>query len=101
MGKDNNKAPDYKVPIPYKPEEEKEVYPSDDKPPSVKLLLDAKGEAIDNPTTQVQPIFKDRTTEQLFKWYKIIISLMEGQWVGEHYRLILQSLQVTDKALCK
>jgi hypothetical protein len=31
---------------------------SDGTPPSGKLLLDATGKAIDNPTVQVQPIFK-------------------------------------------
>jgi hypothetical protein len=42
MGKYNKKALDFKVPIPYIPEEEKEVDQSDGKPPSVKLLLDTK-----------------------------------------------------------
>jgi hypothetical protein len=46
MGKDNIKAPYFKVPIPYIPEEEKYADASDGKPPSVKFLLDAKGEAI-------------------------------------------------------
>jgi hypothetical protein len=50
MGKDNNRAPDFKVPIPYIPEDEKESHPSDGKPPSVKLFLDATDKAIDNPT---------------------------------------------------
>jgi hypothetical protein len=40
MGKYDNKALDFKFPMPYIPEEEKEVDPSDGKPPSVKLLLD-------------------------------------------------------------
>jgi hypothetical protein len=43
MGKDNHKGPDSLVPIPYIPEEEKEADPSDGKPPSIKLLLDADG----------------------------------------------------------
>jgi hypothetical protein len=77
MVKDNNKAPDSKVPIYYIPEE-KEVDPSDGKPPSFKFLLDYKGEAIDNPTIQVQPIFNGGTTEQFFKSYKSLSSLMEG-----------------------
>jgi hypothetical protein len=38
MGKDNFKAPEFKIPIPYIPEEKKEVDTSDGKPPSVKLL---------------------------------------------------------------
>jgi hypothetical protein len=61
MGKDNNIAPYFKVPIPFIPEDEKEAYPSDGKPPSVKLLLDAKGESIDKPTIQVRPIFNGGT----------------------------------------
>jgi hypothetical protein len=99
MGKDNIKSPDLKVPIPYIPEEKKEVDAPDGKPPSVKLLLDDKGHAIDNPTIQVQPIFFDGKTEQFFKWYKILSSLMEVQSVGEHYRLALHVLRGTDKAL--
>jgi hypothetical protein len=43
MGKDRHKGPDFLVPIPYVPEEEKEEDPSDGKPPSVKLLLDSQG----------------------------------------------------------
>jgi hypothetical protein len=56
MGKDNNRAPNFKLTLPYIPEDEKEADPSSGKPPSVKLLLDATGKAIDNLTTQVQPI---------------------------------------------
>jgi hypothetical protein len=79
MGKDNNRSPDFKVPVPYIPEDEKETDPSDGKPPSVKLFLDAKGKAIDNQTIQVQPIFNGGTTEQFFKWFQSISSLLEGQ----------------------
>jgi hypothetical protein len=53
MGKDNNRAPNFKVSIPYIPEDEKEADPSGGKPPSVKLLLYAAGKAIDNPTVHV------------------------------------------------
>jgi hypothetical protein len=53
MWTDNNREPDFKVPIPYISGEEKEADLSDDKAHSVKLLLDAKEEAIDNPTIQV------------------------------------------------
>jgi hypothetical protein len=56
MGKDNNRAPDFKIRIPYIPEDEKEVNPSYEKLPSVKLFIDATWNAIDNPTIQVQPI---------------------------------------------
>jgi hypothetical protein len=56
MGKDNHIVPDFKVPIPYIPEDEKEADPSDGKLPSVKVLLDSAGKTIDNLTVQVQPI---------------------------------------------
>jgi hypothetical protein len=99
MGKDKHRAPDFKVPIPYIPEDDKEADPPNDKPPSFKLFLDASGKAIDNPTVQVQPIFNGGTTEFFFKWFQILSSLLEGQTVGEHFRLALQALQGTDKAL--
>jgi hypothetical protein len=57
MGKDNHTGPDFLDPIPYIPEDEKQADPSDGKPPSIKLLLDADGKKIDNPSVQVQPIF--------------------------------------------
>jgi hypothetical protein len=99
MGKDNNRAPDFKVPIPYITEDEKEADPSDGKPPSDKPLLYAAGKAIDHPTVQVQPIFKGGTTEQFFKWFQSLISLLEGQSVGKKLCLALQALRGTDKAL--
>jgi hypothetical protein len=99
MGKYNHKGPDFMVPIPYIPEEEKEADPSDGKPPSIKLLLDSDGKKIDNPTVQVQPIFNGGTTEQFFKWFQSLRSLLDGQSVGEHFRLALQALMGTDKAL--
>jgi hypothetical protein len=39
--------------------------------------------------------------EQVFKWYKSLTFIMEGQSVSEHFRLALQSLRGTDKALWK
>jgi hypothetical protein len=99
MGKYNHKVPDFKVPIPYIPEDEKEKDPSDGKPPSVKLLLDSEGKKIDNPTVQVQPIFNGGTTEHFFMWFQSLSSLLEGQTVGEHLCLALQALRGTDKAL--
>jgi hypothetical protein len=63
MGKDNHKGPDFLVPIPYVPEDDKEADPSDCKPSSVKLLLGSEGKKIDNPTVQIQPIFNWGTTE--------------------------------------
>jgi hypothetical protein len=92
MGKDNHKWPDFLVPIPYIPEEEKEADPSDGKPSSVKLLLDSEGKRIDNPTVQVQPIFNGGTKEQFFKWFQSLSSLLDGQKVGEHFCLALQAL---------
>jgi hypothetical protein len=68
-------------------------------PPSFKLLLDATGKAIDIPTIQVQPIFNGGTTEQFLKWFQSISSLVEGQSVGKYFRLVLQALRGTDKAL--
>jgi hypothetical protein len=77
----------------------KEADPSDGKPPSVKLLFDSAGKKIDNHTVQVQPIFNGGTTEQFFKWFQSLSSLLEGQTVGEHFRLALQALRGIDKAL--
>jgi hypothetical protein len=71
MGKDNNRAPYFKAPTPYIPEDEKEADPSDGNPPSVKLLLYAKGKAIDNPKIQVQPIFNGGTTEHFSSGSKV------------------------------
>jgi hypothetical protein len=99
MGKDNHKGPEFLVPIPYIPEDEKEADPSDGKPPSIKLLLDADGKKIDNLTVQVQPIFNGGTTEHFFKWSQSLSSLLDGQSVGEHFKLALQALRGTDKAL--
>jgi hypothetical protein len=99
MGKDNHKGPDFLVPIPYIPKEEKEADSSDGKPPSVKLLLDSEGKKKDNPTVQVQPICNGGTTEQFFKWFQSLRSLLEGQSVGEHFLLALEALRGTYKAL--
>jgi hypothetical protein len=81
------------------PEEEKEADPSDGKLPLVKLLLDSQGKKIDKPTVQVQPIFNGGTTKQFVKWSQSISSLLDGQTVGDHFRLALQALRGTDKAL--
>jgi hypothetical protein len=64
MRKDNNRAPDFKVPIPYTPEDEREDDPSDGKPTSVKLLLDVAGKAIDITMVQVQAISNGGTKEK-------------------------------------
>jgi hypothetical protein len=76
MGKDNHKWPDFLVPIPYVPEDEKEADPSHGKPPSVKLLLDSGGKKIDNTTVRVQPISNGGTTEQFFKCFQSLSSLL-------------------------
>jgi hypothetical protein len=55
------------------------------KPTSIKLLLDAAGNPIANPTTQVQPIFNQGTVEQYFKWIKSLMSIPQGQSVTDHY----------------
>jgi hypothetical protein len=47
----------------------------------------------------VQPIFNGGTTEQFLKWFQSLSSLLDGQTVGEHFRLALQALRGTDKAL--
>jgi hypothetical protein len=99
MGKDKHKWPNFLVPIPYVPEDEKEADPIDGKPPSVKLLLDSHGKKIDNPMVQVQPIFNRGTTEHFFKWFQSLISLLQGQTVGEHFCLALQALRGTNKEL--
>jgi hypothetical protein len=101
MGKYNHKWPDLLVPIQYIPEDETEADPSDGTPPSVKLLLDSEGKKIDNPIVQVQSIFNGGTTEQFFKWFQSLSSLIEGQTVGKHFCLALQALRGTDKALWK
>jgi hypothetical protein len=99
MGNNNVLKQDFKVPVPFIPEVEKEADELDGKPPSIKLLLDADGEAIDNPTTQVQPIFNQGTIEQFFKWNKMFLSIVQGQSVTEKYRLALQSLRGVGKVL--
>jgi hypothetical protein len=85
MGKDNIKALDSKVPVPFIQEEEKEADESDGKPPAVKLLLDANGETIDNPMTHIEPIFNGGTEKVRRNNY----SNLEGQPVSEHFRLAL------------
>ena len=99
MGKNSIKKPDFKVPVPFVIEPDKESDESDLKGVSVKLLLDAQGKKISNPTTQVQPVYHQGTVEQFFKWVKSLNSILLGQTITEHFRLALQSLRGTDKAL--
>jgi hypothetical protein len=51
MGKGNH--PEYKVPIPFIPETEKDPDEGDKKGVSMKLTLDINGEFINNPRTNV------------------------------------------------
>ena len=97
MGKGQN--PDYKVPVPFVPENDKEPDEGDKKGVSMKLTLDVNGDFIDNPTTQVQPVYNQGTVEQYFKWLKSLNSILRGQTITEKFRLALQTLRGTDAAL--
>jgi hypothetical protein len=68
MGKSNH--PDYKVPLPFIPEAEKDLDEGDKKGVSMKLTLYIDGAFIDNLTIQVQPVYNQGTVEQYFKWLK-------------------------------
>jgi hypothetical protein len=65
----------------------------------VKLTLDINGAFIDNPTTQVQPVYNQGTVEQYFKWLKSLKSILRGQTITEKFRLALQTLKGTETAL--
>jgi hypothetical protein len=97
MGKSN--YPDYKVPAPFIPESEKDPDEGDKKGFSMKLTLDINGAFIDNPTTQVQPVYNQGTVEQYFKWLKSLNSILRGHTITEKFRLALQTLKGTDAAL--
>jgi hypothetical protein len=68
MGKSN--YPDYKVPVPFIPETEKDPDEGDKKGVSMKLTLDINGAFIDTPMTQVHPVYNQGTVEQYLKWLK-------------------------------
>jgi hypothetical protein len=70
MGESNH--PDYKVPLPFIPETEKDPDEGDKKGVSMKLTLYINGVFIDNQMTQVQPVYNQGTVEQYFKWLKSI-----------------------------
>jgi hypothetical protein len=97
MGKSN--FPDYKVPIPFIPEAEKDLDEGDNKGVSMKLILDINGAFIDNAMTQVQPVYNQRTVEHYFKCLKSLNSILRGQKVTEKFYLALQILRGTDAAL--
>jgi hypothetical protein len=61
MGKRN--YPYYKVPVPFIPQTEKDPDEGDNKEVSMKLTLEINGEFIDNPMTQVQPMYNQGTVE--------------------------------------
>jgi hypothetical protein len=82
MGKSN--YPDYKVPVPFIPETEKDSY---------------EGDFIDNLMTQVQPVYNQCTVEQYFKWLKSLNLILQGQTITEKFRVALQTLRGTDAAL--
>jgi hypothetical protein len=98
MGKDKHKGPDFLVPTPYVPEEEKEADPSDGKPPLAKLLLDSQGKKMIIQLYKCS-LYSRGGTLNIFKWFQILSSLPDGKIVGEHFRLALQALRGTDKAL--
>jgi hypothetical protein len=50
---------------------------------------------------QVQPIFNRGNTGQFSKWFQSLSYVVDGQTVGEHYRLSLQALRGTANALWK
>jgi hypothetical protein len=66
MGKVNH--PNYKVPIPFIPETEKDPDDGDKKGVSMKLTLDVNGDLIHFTTTQVHPVYNKSNVEQYFKW---------------------------------
>jgi hypothetical protein len=65
----------------------------------MKLTLDINGDFIDIPTTQVQPVYKQGTVEQYFKWLKSLNSILRGQTITEKLCLALQTLRGTDATL--
>jgi hypothetical protein len=99
MGKGNH--PDYKVPIPFIPETEKDPDEGevDKKGVSMKLTLDINGNFIDNPTRQVQTVYNRGTVEQYFKGMKSLNLILQGQTITENLRLTFQMLRGTDAAL--
>jgi hypothetical protein len=56
MGKSTH--PNYTVLVTFIPDTDKDPDEGDKKGVSMKLTLDINGEFIDNPTTQVQPVYK-------------------------------------------
>jgi hypothetical protein len=65
----------------------------------MKLTLDINGEFIDNPTTQVQPVYNKGTVEEYFMWLNSLNSILRGHKITEKFCLNLQTLRGTDAAL--
>jgi hypothetical protein len=97
MGKSN--YPDYKVPVPFIPEAEKDPDEGDKKGVLMRLTLDINGAFIDNLMTQVQPVYNQGTVEQYFKWLKSLNSILRGQTITEKFRLALQTLRGTEERM--
>jgi hypothetical protein len=76
MGKSNH--PNFKVPVPFIPEMEKDPDKGDKKGVSMKLTLDIKGEFINNTTIQVHPMYNQGTFKQYFNWMKSLNSILRG-----------------------
>jgi hypothetical protein len=85
MGESNH--PDYKVPVPFIPETEKDPDEGDKKGFSMKLTLDINSEFIDNLMTQVQPVYNQITVKQYFKWLKSLNSILQGQNITEKFHI--------------
>jgi hypothetical protein len=94
MGRNNILKPDFKVPVPFIPEVEKEHGDYDGNPQQIKLTSDAEGNPIADQTTQVRPIISHDTVKQYFKWINSLNSILQGQLVMEHCRLERQSNDV-------
>jgi hypothetical protein len=65
----------------------------------MKLTLDINCAFINNPMTQVHPVYNQGTVKQYFKWLKSLNSILRGQTITEKFRLALQTLRGTDAAL--
>jgi hypothetical protein len=78
---------------------EKDPDEGDKKGVLMKLTLDINGAFINNPTTQVQPVYNQGTVEQYLPWLKSLSSILRGQTITENLRLDLQTLRGTDAAL--
>jgi hypothetical protein len=65
------KKPDFKVPITFFPEKEKEEE-TKDKSVAVKLTTNLEGAPLPNPTTDYSKKINQGNVEQYFKWKKVL-----------------------------